>query len=300
MAGTPAEFARCVTERTHHLCRWVCAGSQPSPGGAYPSEPDLLVNTNSIEDALAEADLLFVHDGKVDPRHFDLLSNKAVITIAHGRSLNVDMQFVSRGLPGGVVGDGSAICEGFRNWPIVPTPVPIWDDDYKPQGKSDTITVCYTPATQDEPSYATTLKALDWLAAKHGVHLETRGAGLISHAESLAMKRRSHIVVDDCATGSYSRDSLDGLAAGCVVVNGVGLLAGVPEVFKLCANFATSVPFEFSEIKQLGGVLESLVLAGAAKLESEGRRNRKWTERYWNFEEQWANYWVPLARAALG
>ena len=72
-----------------------------------------------------------------------------------------------------------------------------------------------------------------------------------SHAESLAMKRRAHIVIDECVTGSYHRNSLEGLAAGCVVVNGVGLLPGVEEVLRRCAPEAHALPFVFSTLDSL-------------------------------------------------
>ena len=51
----------------------------------------------------------------------------------------------------------------------------------------------------------------------NGIRVETIREQQVTHAEAMAMKRRAHILVDECVTGSYHRNSLEGLAAGCVV-----------------------------------------------------------------------------------
>ena len=113
------------------------------------------------------------------------------------------------------------------------------------------------------------------------------------------MKRRSHIVIDECVTGSYHRNTLEGLAAGCVVVNGVGVLAGVEPVFRRCAGDADSVPCTFATLDTLEGALTSLVDKGAAALEADGRASRAWMERHWDFGAQWERVWRPAVEAAI-
>src|SRR5262249_10891306 len=147
--------------------------------------------------------------------------------------------------------------------------------------------------------YETTMRVLDRLAARFSLQLEVMRRSQLSHAESLAMKRRAHIVIDECVTGSYHRNSLEGLAAGCVVVNGVGLLPAVAAVMRRCAPEAGPLPFEFSRLEDLEATLEALIAIGAGGLEAKGAANREWVERHWDFGSQWARFWQPAVDAAL-
>ena len=113
------------------------------------------------------------------------------------------------------------------------------------------------------------------------------------------MKRRSHIVIDECVTGSYHRNTLEGLAAGCVVINGVGLLAGVEQVFRECAGGALQLPCTFSTLEDLEQMLVALIAQGGPALEALGRANREWIERHWEFGAQWERVWRPAIDAAI-
>jgi hypothetical protein len=113
------------------------------------------------------------------------------------------------------------------------------------------------------------------------------------------MKRRAHIVIDECVTGGYHRNSLEGLAVGCVVVNGVGLLPEVIETLRYCTGEETSNPFAFASLEILEGVLTSLLERGVESLLEEGWYNRQWMERYWGFAWQWRRFWMPVITRAL-
>src|ERR687893_2500007 len=115
------------------------------------------------------------------------------------------------------------------------------------------------------------MRVLERLAARYPLRLEVIRARQVSHAESLAMKRRAHVCIDECVTGSYHRNSLEGLAAGCVVVNGLGLAPEIEEVFRRCAPDAPAAPpFVRAGLGDLEAVLASLVERGAAALAAEG------------------------------
>src|SRR5207253_10599301 len=96
------------------------------------------------------------------------------------------------------------------------------------------------------------------LAQRHGVRLQTIGDAQISHAAALAMKRSAHIVIDECVTGSYHRNSLEGLACGCVVINGLGLRPEIGGVLQTCAGGPGS-PFVFARLETLQEELERLI-----------------------------------------
>src|SRR5262249_56740815 len=204
---------------------------------------------------LKSAELAIVHNGKVDPSHRPLLAGKPIITLAHNYMWNVDPSFVQQGFPGLVVGQYQATLPEFKQWLAVPNPVPVWEEAFKPGPKNSQLTICYTPSGKHESypaghklywhskGYGTTMRVLESLAQRFPIRLEVIRAGQISHAESLAMKKRSHIVIDECVTGSYHRNSLEGLALGCVVINGLGPVPQIAKVFRQCAGTDAETPF---------------------------------------------------------
>ena len=63
------------------------------------------------------------------------------------------------------------------------------------------------------------------LAALPDVRIESTERGHVSHEQALAMAR-AHGAIDECVTGSYHRNSLEGLAAGAVVAMAWGCSRG--------------------------------------------------------------------------
>jgi hypothetical protein len=142
------------------------------------------------------------------------------------------------------------------------------------------------------------MRVLERLAAQFPLYLEVIRDRQVSHNESLEMKRRAHIVIDECVTGSYHRNSLEGLAVGSVVVNGVGSLPSVVNVFRHCTEDVSTIPFVRASLEDLENVLKTLTERGGNALATEGESNRRWMERHWDFEHQWNRFWIPvIARA---
>lgn len=311
VAGVPAILARCIANGTTHEAQCVWSDRAYGNGVAFDGGIDWKTMSSEAESAIRQADIVIVHNGKVDPRHERVLGGKAIVTMAHNYAWNVDERFVRDGFPGVVVGQYQAGLPEFAGWRIVPNPVPIDEAAFQPAVKPAQITVCYTPSGKHEryptghrlywhaKGYDTTMSVLERLARRCAVRLEVVSERHVAHAESLAMKRRSHIVIDECVTGSYHRNSLEGLAAGCVVVNGVGLLPAVVGAVRTCAPSATRLPFVFSRLEDLEEVLTALVSRGAAALEEEGRMNRAWLEQHWDFKSQWPTFWLPVVEDAI-
>ncbi|HEX8559489.1 MAG TPA: glycosyltransferase [Pyrinomonadaceae bacterium] len=312
VAGVPAILARCVSARTPHAARCVWARRDYGNGVSFEGDIEWADAPARAEEELRRADVVVVHNGKVEPRHRSLLAGKALVTMAHNYMWNVEQALVREGFPGVVVGQYQAALAEFEGWAAVPNPVPLWEADHRPGPKGETVTICYTPSGKHErypqghrlywhsKGYETTMRALDRLAARYPLRLEVVRHGQVSHAESLAMKRRAHIVIDECVTGSYHRNSLEGLAAGCVVVNGLGLLPEVEEVFRRCAPGSAASPFVRASLEELEAVLASLVERGAARLAEAGAANRRWMEEHWDFGRQWERFWAPVVARALG
>lgn len=311
VAGVPAILARCIASRTGHNCRAIWATNSYSNGVAFEGDVEFQKTPAVAEELLQSADAVILHNGKVDARHRPLLHNKPVITMAHNYMWNVDTAFVRAGFPGVVVGQYQATLTEFHDWHVVPNPVPLWEPAFQPGEKGSRVTICYTPSGRHESypanhrlywhskGYATTMNVLHSLARKFPVRLEIVGNRPITHAESLAMKRRAHIVIDECVTGSYHRNSLEGLACGCVVVNGVGLLPAIRNIFHSCARSASETPFVFADLNNLERVLVSLIESGSEALIAQGARNRAWMEVNWDFAQQWSRYWESVFARAL-
>lgn len=310
VVGVPAVLARCINARTPHLARCVWAADGYGNGASWTGD---ITWTSAPARAIAElemADAVIVHNGKVDARHRAVLAGKPVVTMAHNCLWNVDDSLVRAGFPGVVVGQYQAALPEFQGWTAVPNPVAVWEVAPAGVGKPDELTIAYTPAgthgvyPRDHrlywhgKGYDETMRVLDGLAARHPVRLEVLRGQFVPHAAAMAMKQRAHIVIDECVTGSYHRSSLEGLAAGCVVVNGVGSLPGVEEVLRHCAGGAAN-PFIGADLTCLDSILDMLIGLGPEALAAAGASNRTWMERHWDFAAQWERFWAPAIDAAM-
>jgi hypothetical protein len=89
-----------------------------------------------------------------------------------------------------------------------------------------------------------------------------------------------------------------GLAAGCIVINAVGMVPAVVRALRRCSG-VDCVPFVFSTLADLERVLSELVDRGPTALQDQGRKNREWMDRNWAFARQWDVFWKPTVDRAL-
>ena len=311
VAGVPAILARCISAATPHEARCVWARNDYGNGVVFDGDVEWTRSPAEADQLMDSADLVIVHNGKVEPRHRRLLAGKPIITMAHNYISNVDCGFVDTGFPGVVVGQYQATLPEFAAWSVVPNPVPLWEPAYRPEPKPDVVTIAYTPSGRHESyppghrlywhgkGYNTTMAVLDALTKRYPVNVVAIRDRQVSHGEALAAKRRAHIVIDECVTGSYHRNSLEGLACGCVVINGVGRLGGVADVLSRCALDGRDMPFVQAGLDSLDTALASLIESGPVALEQAGQRSRAWIESHWDFARQWDLFWRPHVEKAL-
>jgi hypothetical protein len=312
VAGVPAILARCIARETSHRARCVWATSSYGNGVAFAGDIEWTKSPAEAEKELEGADVVIVHNGKVASQHRRIIDSKPVITMAHNYRWNVDCHYVDKGFPGVVVGQYQASLPEFRGWNVVPNPIPLWEPEYKPAEKPTIITIAFTPSGKHErflstdrlywhsKGYTTTMAVLDKLAKSYPLQLEVIRNGQVSHSESLAMKQRAHLVIDECVTGSYHRNSLEGLATGCVVINGMHLRIGVIKAFQTCAEIGeANTPFVYADLCSLEKVLVSLIEKGPFVLSSTGRDNHEWMKSHWDFSKQWPRFWAPVVEAAF-
>jgi len=311
VAGVPAILTRCINARTPHHSRCLWAGGDYGNGVVYQGDLNWNHSPAAATAELEAADVVIVHNGKVDPQHQPLLTAKPVLTMAHNYMWNVDQSFVHQGFPGVVLGQYQSTLPDFKGWSTVPNPVPLWEPAFRPGDKENVVTICYTPSGKHDlypkdhrlywhsKGYDTTMRILESLQSRFSLRLEVVRDSQVSHAESLAMKRRSHILIDECVTGSYHRNSLEGLATGCVVVNGVGLLPGVLQALRQIAQEEDFNPFTFASLETLEHTLTTLIELGSEELVKLGAANRRWIEQHWDFASQWERFWRPAVSTAL-
>ncbi len=327
VAGVPEILSSCINRYTDNECRCVWATNSYGNGVSFQSDIEWKVKPKLAMQVLKDADLVIVHNGKVAAQHELILRMKPVITMAHNYIWNVDQAFVKRGFPGVVVAQYQATLSEFKDWSPVPNPMLLdvsgdsiesqgpgnWKGPGRPKGNSSTknneITICYTPSGKHDvypkthrlywhsKGYAATMAILDKLASRFPIKLEVIRDKQLPHSEVLAMKARSHIVIDECVTGSYHRNSLEGLEHSCVVVNGMGILKGLDVIFEKCSGAAS--PFIGCTLNQLELVLVDLINRGREVLVEDGKKNRAWIENNWRFSDQWEKLWMPEVERAM-
>lgn len=311
VAGVPAILSRCINSQTPHNSRCIWATNDYGNGVRFEGDVEWSRTPEKSSELLLKADVIIIHNGKVAAQHRKLIAGKPIITMAHNYMWNVDQTYVKKGFPGVVVGQYQAALPEFQQWNIVPNPVPLWEPGFQPAEKPEEITICYTPSGKHEKypyghrlywhskGYGTTMRVLDYLASRYPIRLEVIRDRQVSHERALIMKQRAHIVIDECATGSYHRNSLEGLAVGCAVVNGMGLLPEVVKTFQLCSEGASRLPFIYANLETVENELIKLIEGGEKSLTEEGIRNRHWMEQHWQFAKQWDCFWAPAVEHAL-
>lgn len=310
VVGVPAILARCIDAGTPHSCRCVWATNVLPNGVAFAGDIQWRETPGEAEDALAKSDVVIVHNGAVHTPHRPLFKGKAIVVMAH-QAHYVDWTFVNQGFPAVVVGQHQATLEEYRGWSIVPNPMPLWEERFQPGSKDGPLTICCTPSDVYEryppdhwsywhsKGYCTTMGVLNRLATRFPIRLESLRNGHMNHDRVLEIKRRAHIVIDECVTGSYHRNSLEGLAAGCVVLNALGSKPEIEANFRFCAGGEASNPFTYADLSLLEPVLGSLIERGPSDLIAAGARNRQWIEKHWDFTKQWEQFWAPVIAKAL-
>lgn len=124
--------------------------------------------------------------------------------------------------------------------PLVPVVVPLWRPEMAPVIRNrERLKVIFTPTSVEKP--------MNYRGSKGKGYCETRAAlNRISYAdveivtdlnwrETMEKIREADIRIDEVVTGGYGISTLEGLAVGCLTVNGctdeIGAFLGDPPVF---------------------------------------------------------------------
>ena len=167
---------------------------------------------------------------------------------------------------------------------IVPNLIDIWDESYLPLEKNpDKIKIFYSWATEvpggwgDKGSKRTT-EILGNIKKQYKDRVEIVIFNNKSHRECMKEKQTAHICIDECVTGSYHLQSLEGCSVGAVTFNNIdektiSFLASV--------SGTNSIPFIKSDINSLHENL-SYYIDNPTEIEIIGKEARNWMEKWWD------------------
>lgn len=167
---------------------------------------------------------------------------------------------------------------------IVPNMIDIWDASFIPEEKSDTqIEIFYSWASETKGGWGKkgskqTISILNRLQLEYGNRVAIKIMHNRPYYECMAEKRKAHICIDECVTGSYHLQSLEGCAIGAVTFNNIDTdtLGFMTEISKTHTH-----PFTKSDLKNLYQLLCKYI-ENPELLENHGLRARKWMEEYWD------------------
>lgn len=312
VAPRPIASSPLITSR---LLREHGYDSRCIASGKYPDGRDFGcdVHPNEVElrdSLLNEADIIVAHDGgPVRAGWFRrAVEQKSVCVVYHSQPSQVDRTLERQGAPVAVIGQYQPRLYGGQFLVVanmIPLDKPEYRPDESPDREQDRIRIVYAPSNTsacfnrqapefwDNKGYQITVNVLAELSQRGDVEVDVISGCELN--ECLGRKRRAHVVIDECVTGSYHRSSLEGLAAGAVVINAADRLS--LDAARHCAG-GPEPPFVISRVDGLLRTLLELIEAGPAVLVRRGRAGRRWMEQCWSPGELIRRGYEPLLASA--
>jgi len=96
LVGVPTMLARCINARTPHYARCVWAFDRYRTGISFVQDINWNASPARAEAEIEAADVIVLHNGKVDERHRTLIDGKPAVTMAHNYMENVNDRYVRR------------------------------------------------------------------------------------------------------------------------------------------------------------------------------------------------------------
>jgi hypothetical protein len=167
---------------------------------------------------------------------------------------------------------------------IVPNMIDIWDEGLLPAEKpSDRVRIFFSWATERRGGWgdkgsAETRRILDRIKGRYEGRVEVVVMNNKPYRECLEAKRSAHICIDECVTGSYHLQSLEGSSVGAATFNALD---------DQTAGFLREItgtgehPFVKTCLARLFDDLCHQI-EHSDELAQRGQGARAWMERYWN------------------
>ncbi len=167
---------------------------------------------------------------------------------------------------------------------IVPNLIDIWESTYQPEQKpDDRIKIFYSWASEQRGGWRDkgsnqTIKILNQLQHRYGQRVEICILNNAPYEACMQAKRTAHICIDECVTGSYHLQSLEGCSVGALTLNNLN---------KPIAGFIRQVtgqdthPFHTTNLDQLLDTLCHFI-ESPKEIYQLGNTARKWMEAHWD------------------
>ena len=221
LAAAPWELYKALKKYTLHDISLINEKSRYRDGRSFPVSLLWASNNGEAKKVLADADLWHIHN---------YLPYEIVDYRAHQRVL---AQFHSLPRLGNwqQLMDFADKCYTItqplqeKEYQLPSLPNIIDPDEYLPMKRQKKIKIAFAPTTRapvgypNSKGYDEVKKVLNNIATKRDVDLEWIEG--IPYLRNLAIKRESHILIDDVVTGNWHRTTLEGACFGCAVVNRV-------------------------------------------------------------------------------
>ncbi|PHN02231.1 motility associated factor glycosyltransferase family protein [Flavilitoribacter nigricans] len=167
---------------------------------------------------------------------------------------------------------------------IVPNLIDIWAPEHLPTKKAkDKVKIFYSWASEMKGGWSDkgsteTIAILEKIKAKYKTAVEIVVFNNRSYEECLLEKQSAHICIDECVTGSYHLQSLEGCSVGALTINNVDQQT---KSFIRSVTGQFSDPFLRSSLSQLFIQL-CYFIENRPQLEAKGRQARAWMEKHWD------------------
>ncbi len=167
---------------------------------------------------------------------------------------------------------------------IVPNLIDIWDEALLPGEKpADRVKIFFSWASEKKGGWGDkgsgeTRQILAKIKARFGERVEIVVMHNRPYRECLAAKRSAHLCIDECVTGSYHLQSLEGCSVGAATFNAIDdqTVAFLREITGTGEH-----PFIKSSLATLFDDL-CHAIGHPEEVAQRGKAAREWMERYWN------------------
>ncbi len=239
-------------------------------------------SSQQLDDAIAWADVIH-HHRAIYPR---LIKNKPSILQFHSPANGYVPEQTHKEFNGRKLVIAQYHPRFYTDAVVVPNMIDIWDTQFQPEEKSkNAVHVFYSWASERTGGWSDkgskkTIGILNKIKKKYGDQVVIQVMNNRSYADCMAWKRKAHICIDECVTGSYHLQSLEGCAVGAVTFNNIddqtlGFMSKV--------NGQNHHPFVKTNLEGLYDKL-CYFIEHREELNEKGLLSRKWMEENWNPE----------------
>jgi len=304
VAGVPIVLRDLINKYTSHHCKAV-TGSPGYRDGRRWGPPDaLLRDTRAASALITEADVIMVHNGRLDRGLSRLMKGKRLLCYYHSEPHRVHRELERQGIPCYVIAQGHALL--YKMMPVLPNLVDIEQAELKPLPDRGTspFRLGFAPSNRNRldlekkrkniysaKGYPECQRALDEIR-RMGIKVEMFEG--IPYMECLKRRQPLHLMLDEVVTGSYHRCTLEAAAQGQVPINAVS-----KEVMELITEISEGEPPPWAHASpgSLVGEVAQLI-SNPGYLEELMQANRRWMEEHWHPKALLERYYIPAFRSA--